>query len=53
MAVSEEKQLKALKEANAKLKKLRAEQMPDLAAMREPVSKLRRERYRFERMPER
>ncbi len=39
MTVSEAKRLKALEEENAKLKKLLAEQMLDLAAMRELVSK--------------
>ena len=38
MDVSETKRLKALEDENARLKKLLAEQMPDLAAMREPVS---------------
>ena len=39
MTVSEAKRLKALEDENAKLKKLGAEQMLDLAAMRELVSK--------------
>ena len=39
MAVSEAKRLKALEDENLKLKKLLAEQMPDLAAMRELVQK--------------
>ena len=39
MTVSEAKQLKALEDENAKLKKLLAEQMLDLAAMKELVSK--------------
>ncbi len=38
MTVSEAKRLKALEDENARLKKLLLEQMPDLAAMREPVS---------------
>ena len=38
ITVSEAKRLKALEDENARLKKLLAEQMPDLAAMREPVS---------------
>lgn len=39
--MTEAKRLKALKDENAKLKKLVAEQMLDLAAMRELVSKRR------------
>jgi putative transposase len=39
MEVSEAKRLKALEEENAKLKKLLAEQMLDVAALRELVSK--------------
>jgi putative transposase len=39
MTVSETKRLKALEDENAKLKKLLAEQMLDLAAMKELVSK--------------
>ena len=39
MDVSEAKQLKALKEENANLKKLLAEQMLDAAALRELLSK--------------
>ena len=39
MEVSEAKRLKALEDENAKLKKLLAEQMLDLAAMKELVSK--------------
>ena len=39
MTVPEAKRLKALEDENAKLKKLLAEQMPDLAAMKELVSK--------------
>jgi putative transposase len=39
MDVSEAKRLKQLEEENAKLKKLLAEQMPDVAAMRERLSK--------------
>jgi len=39
MTVSEAKRLKALEDENAKLKKLLAEQMLDLAAMKELVSK--------------
>ena len=39
MTVSEAKRLKALEEENAKLKKLLAEQMLDMAAMREPPKK--------------
>lgn len=39
MTVSEAKRLKTLEDENAKLKRLLAEQMLDLAAMRELVSK--------------
>ena len=39
MDVSEAKRLKALEEENAKLKKLLAEQMLDVAALRELLSK--------------
>ncbi|GGW45524.1 hypothetical protein GCM10011452_37070 [Gemmobacter lanyuensis] len=39
MTVSEAKQLKALEDENAKLKKLLAEQMLDMAAMKELLSK--------------
>ena len=39
MDVSDAKRLKALEDENAKLKKLLAEQMLDLAAMKELVSK--------------
>ena len=39
MTVSEAKRLKALEDENAKLKKLLAEQILDLAAMKELVSK--------------
>lgn len=39
MDVSEAKRLKQLEDENAKLKKLLAEQMLDVAAMRELVSK--------------
>ena len=39
MEVSEAKRLKALADENAKLKKLLAEQMLDVAAMRELLSK--------------
>jgi putative transposase len=39
MDVSEAKRLKQLEEENAKLKKLLAEQMLDVAAMRELLSK--------------
>ena len=39
MTVSEAKRLKALEDENAKLKKLLAEQMLDLAAMKDLVSK--------------
>ena len=39
MTVSEAKRLKALEEENAKLKKLLAEQMLDMAAMRELLQK--------------
>jgi putative transposase len=39
MMVSEAKRLRALEDENLKLKKLLAEQMLDLAAMREPVKK--------------
>lgn len=39
MTVSEAKRLKALEDENAKLKKLLAEQMLDLAAMKELVAK--------------
>ena len=39
MTVSEAKRLKVLEDENAKLKKLLAEQMLDLAAMKELVSK--------------
>lgn len=38
MDVSEAKRLKQLEDENAKLKKLLAEQMPDVAAMRELLS---------------
>ncbi len=40
MDVSEAKRLKALEEENAKLKKLLAEQMLDVAALRELLSKM-------------
>lgn len=40
MEVSEAKRLKALEEENAKLKKLLAEQMLDVSALREPLSKM-------------
>lgn len=39
MEVSEAKRLKALEDENAKLKKLLAEQMLDVAALRELLSK--------------
>jgi putative transposase len=39
MTVSEAKRLKALEEENAKLKRLLAEQMLDMAAMKELLSK--------------
>ena len=39
MEVSEAKRLKALEDENAKLKKLLAEQMLDMAAMKELLSK--------------
>lgn len=39
MTVSEAKRLKTLEDENAKLKKLPAEQMLDLAAMKELISK--------------
>ena len=39
MTVSEAKRLKALEDENAKLKKLLAEQMLDMAAMRELLQK--------------
>ena len=39
MTVSEAKRLKGLEDENAKLKKLLAEQMLDLAAMKDLVSK--------------
>ena len=39
MTVSEAKQLKTLEDENAKLKKLLAEQMLDLAAMKDLVAK--------------
>jgi putative transposase len=39
MDVSEDKRLKSLEDENAKLKKLLAEQMLDVAAMRELLSK--------------
>jgi putative transposase len=39
MDVSEAKRLKALEEENAKLKKLLAEQMLDVAALRELLAK--------------
>lgn len=39
MEVSEAKRLKALEEDNAKLKKLLAEQMQDVAALRELLAK--------------
>ena len=39
MTVSEAKRLKALEDENAKLKRLLAEQMLDLAAMKELLSK--------------
>jgi putative transposase len=41
MTVSEAKRLKALEDENAKLKKLLAEQMLDMAAMRELLQKKR------------
>ena len=40
MTVSEAKRLKALEDENAKLKKLLAEQMLDLAAMKDLVAKM-------------
>ena len=40
MTVSEGKRLKALEDENAKLKKLLAEQMLDMAAMKELLSKM-------------
>lgn len=40
MEVSEAKRLKALEDENAKLKKLLAEQMLDVAALRELLSKM-------------
>jgi putative transposase len=40
MTVSEAKRLKALEDENAKLKKLLAEQMLDMAAMKELLSKM-------------
>ncbi len=46
MTVSEAKRLKALEDENAKLKKLLAEQMLDLAAMKDLVSKKRRREAR-------
>lgn len=39
MTVSEAKQLKALEDENARLKRLLAGQMLDMAAMKEPLSK--------------
>ena len=39
MTVSEAKRLKALEDENAKLKKLLAEQMPDLAAMKDLIAR--------------
>ncbi len=39
MTVSEAKRLKALEDENAKLKRLLAEQMLDMAAMKELLSK--------------
>jgi putative transposase len=39
MSVSEAKRLKALEDENAKLKRLLAEQMLDMAAMKELLSK--------------
>jgi hypothetical protein len=39
MTVSEAKRLKALEDENAKQKRLLAEQMLDMAAMKEPLSK--------------
>ena len=39
MTVSEARRLKALEDKNARLKRLLAEQMPDLAAMKDLVSK--------------
>jgi putative transposase len=39
MTVSEAKRLKALEDQNAKLKRLLAEQMLDMAAMKELLSK--------------
>lgn len=44
MEVSEAKRLKGLEDENAKLKKLLAEQMLDVAALRELLSKNRRAR---------
>lgn len=40
MEVSEAKRLKVLEQENAKLKKLLAEQMPDVAALRELLAKM-------------
>ena len=40
MTVSEAKRLKAIEDENARLKKLLAEQMLDLAAMKELVAKM-------------
>lgn len=39
MEVFEAKRLRALEDENAKLKKLRAEQMPDVATLRDLLSK--------------
>lgn len=39
MAVSEVKRLKVLEDENARLKRLLAEQMPDMAGMKELLSK--------------
>ncbi|MCA3514772.1 MAG: transposase [Rhodobacter sp.] len=39
MTVSETRRLKVLEDGNAKLKRLLAEQMPDMAATREPLRK--------------
>ena len=51
MTVSEVKRLKTLEDENARLKKLLAEQMLDMAAMKELLAKVRAFRHRFEECP--
>jgi len=49
MEVSDAKRLKALKEENAKLKKLLAEQMMDVATLREMLGKTSDARFKEKR----